>query len=60
MITEMRDPNAIYLSLFVAVVTVPKGHNKAHYTRLGRKKKLIIALLFFYLLPQKSSNWFEN
>jgi len=35
MITEMRDSNAIYPSLFVAVVTVVKGHNKTHYTILG-------------------------
>ena len=35
MITEMRDPYAIYPSLFIAVVTVTKGHNKKYYTRLG-------------------------
>lgn len=39
MITEMRDPNAIYTSLVVAVVTVIKGHNKTHYTTLGWKKE---------------------
>lgn len=39
MITEMRDPYAIYPSLFIAVVTVTKGHNKKYYTRLGGGKE---------------------
>lgn len=38
MITERRDPNALYPSLFVAVVTVIKGPNKTHYTRLEEKR----------------------
>ena len=60
MITEMADPNAIYPSLFAAVVTVSKGHNKMHSTRLGGNKKLMIAISLSYLLPLKSSNWFKN
>lgn len=57
MISEMRGPSAIYPSLFVAVVTVIKG-SIIHF--IPHLKKTLIALSFFHLPPQKSSNWFEN
>ena len=50
MITEMEDPNAIYPSLFAAVVTIIKGH-KTHSTRSGGNKKLVTAISMSCLLP---------
>ena len=46
----MEDPNAIYPSLFAAVVTIIKGR-KTLSTRSGGNKKLVIAIPMSYLLP---------